>query len=128
MEIKKFIKEHKTEIIIGGAIVTGVAATVLAIKFGKCKVSTVDASKILKEVTKAIPNFAKNDLPIPQWEGFEIIEHWTENGVQNMILNCHVCDLGPLGEHLMSDMLTQANPDIPIEMILSYGSACWVGM
>ena len=128
MEVKSFIKAHKTKIIIGGIIVTGVVATIFAIKFGKGKMPTVNTSKILEEITKAIPNFAKNDLPIPHWEGFEISEHWTENEVQNMILSCHVCDLGTLGEHLMGDMLTQANPDIPIEMILSYGSSCWVGM
>lgn len=122
MEIKKFIKDHKTEIIIGGVIVTGVAATILAIKFGKGKMPTVDTSKILEEITKAIPNFAKNDLPKPTWEHFQIIEHWTEGGVNNMIITGFAPWMGELGEHLINDSLTWANPDIPVEMVLTYAS------
>lgn len=122
MEIRKFIKDHKTEIIIGGVIVTGVAATILAIKFGKCKAPSVDASKIL-EMAKAIPNFAnKNDLAKPNWEHFQIIEHWTEDGVNNMIITGFAPWMGELGEHLINDSLTWANPDIPVEMVLTYAS------
>lgn len=124
MEIKKFAKDHKKELIIAGVVLGVTAITIIAIKAKK------DPTKELSEILKGLAERALRvkDLPKPSWEGMDIFEHWTENEVQNMILTCHVYDLGPLGEHLMNDMLTQANPDIPIEMVLSYGSSCWVGM
>ncbi len=123
MEIKKFAKGHKKELIIAGVVLGITAITIIAIKAKK------DPTKELNEILKGLAERALRvkDLPKPSWEGMEIFEHWTENEVQNMILSCHVCDLGNLGEHLMNDILTQANPDIPIEMVLSYGSSCWVG-
>ena len=123
MKIKQFAKDHKKELIVTGIVIGAAAIAIIAIKAKK------DPTKELNEILKGLAERALRvkDLPKPSWEGMEIFEHWTENEVQNMILTCHVCDLGPLGEHLMNDMLTQANPDIPIEMVLSYGSSCWIG-
>ena len=122
MEIKKFIANHKKEIIIGGVVITGVAATILAIKLGKGKVPTVDTSKVMEQAMKAMPNFMKNDLAKPTWDHFEVIEHWFEGGANNMIITGYAPWMGELGEHLINDPLTWANPDIPIEMVITYGS------
>lgn len=115
MDIKTFAEKHKTELIIGGVVVVGVAATVFAIKRKRSPVKDLD--KIAATIKESMLN---NNLGIPNWEGMEIFEHWNEGGFQNMILKCHVCDLGKLGENMMNDMLTQCNPDVPIEMVLTY--------
>lgn len=127
MEVKKFVKDHKKGLIIGGVVVGTVAGFIILWKVFKVK-NPKKAAEIASNTFKVFEFGIGKDLPKPLWEGMEIIEHWSESdGAQNMILNCHVCQLGELGEHLMNDMVTQANPDIPIEMILSYGSSCWVG-
>lgn len=115
MELRKFVKDHKKELIIGGVVVVGVAATVFAIKRKRSPAKDMDA--ICGMIKETMQN---NNLGIPNWEGMEIFEHWNEGGFQNMILKCHVCDLGKLGENMMNDMLTQCNPDVPIEMVLTY--------
>lgn len=110
MNIKQFFKNHKKKIIIGAVIASATVISILATKYPKT------AEVILPKL------FNNTDLPKPDWEGFEINEHWTENGVQNMILSTFAYRLGEFGEHLMDDILTQANPDIPIEMIISYSA------
>lgn len=124
MNSKQFAKDHKKELIIAGVVAGVAVVTVITIKLKKNPLKNLTADDISKLLSENV--FHVKDLPKPSWDGVEIIEHWNEMGAQNMILNCHVCDLGKLGENLMNDLLTQANPDIPIEMILSYGSSCWV--
>ena len=115
MDLKKFAKDHKKELIIGGVAVVGITATVILLKHKKDPVKELDAiCRMIKN------NMLDNGLGIPNWEGIQVLEHWNEDGIQNMILKCHVCDLGKLGENMMNDMLTQCNPDIPIEMVLTY--------
>ena len=114
MEIKKFIKDHKKEFIVTGVVVAGVTLTVIALK--KAKTPTKELQKICEKIAALPPR----DLTIPDWNGMEIFEHWTEDHVQNMILKCHVTQLGELGEHLLDDFATQCNPDIPVELVLTY--------
>ena len=117
MEIKKFIKDHKKEFIVTGVVVAGVTLTVIALK--RKKDPAWQLQKICEMISELPPSI-KHDLTIPNWNGMEIFEHWTEDHVQNMILKCHVTQLGELGEHLLDDFATQCNPDIPVELVLTY--------
>lgn len=125
MDIKKFAKDHKKELIIGGVVITVAAGSVVAWKLFKGKVLDITKDYIPKlfAVAKTAMN---NDLPKPTWDGIEVLEHWNEGLYQNMILNCHPYDLGKLGDLLINDLATQANADLPVEIILSYGSSCWI--
>lgn len=125
MSIKKFAKDHKKELIIGGVVITVAAGSVVVWKLLKGKVPNIPKDYIPKlfAVAKTAMN---NDLPKPTWDGIEVLEHWNEGLYQNMILNCHTYDLGKLGENLMNDLVTQANADLPVEIILSYGSSCGI--
>ena len=111
MNIKQFIKDHKKKIIIGAAIASATIIAIWATKHPKA------ADVVLPEL------FPNSYLPKPDWDGFDIDMHWTENGIQNMILTTFAYRLGELGEHLIDDILTQANPDIPVDIVVSYSAS-----
>ena len=81
MDLRKFMNDHKKELVIGGVVVVGVAATIFAIKRKRSPAKDLDA--ICGMIKETMQN---NNLGIPNWEGMEIFEHWNEGDFQNMIL------------------------------------------
>lgn len=112
-KIKEFVVKNKKEIlIVGGSIIVIGIGVFAIIKFKK------NGLEIANKVTASLPNLVKNDLPLPDWKGVTVYNHWFEdNYSRNIILNAPVWELGNLGDNLVK---LGANPDIPIEMILSY--------
>ena len=108
MKFKKFVKDHKTELAIAGTVVAA-AAVGFAIYKSKSKTTSV----------RMLDRFS---LPKPEWEGFEIDKHWMDADCNILIASTHICNLGELGNLLMNDSITSANPDIPVELAIVYGS------
>lgn len=99
MEIKKFIKDHKKELIIGGLVVAGVATAVYVVK------------------TKKAP-------PVQTGEDFHAIvntmlNNWDDIGVTQMITGAaHVENLGELGQHMIAN--NNADPNDVIQFVIAH--------
>lgn len=112
-KIKKFWEENKIKIIAVGSGLAAVGGGVLWFKLTK-----KSALEVAAEATSHLPNLVKNDLPIPKWDGIEVFNHWFEDDyVRNMILSIPAYKMGEFGDKLID---LGANPDVPIEMVLSY--------
>ena len=102
MEIKKFVKDHKKELIIGGLVIAGVATAVYVVK------------------TKKAPPA----VPAPTGEDFHAIvntmlNNWDEVGVTQMITGAaHVENLGEIGQHLIAN--NNASPDDVIQFVIAH--------
>ena len=116
-KVKKFVKEHKTEFIIGGcALLAGVGGGYyIYFKYGK-KEPPVQANFV-------VSRYVKDDLPKPNWGiHYDIQEHWMDpsSGCPMMILDTYLPCLGEFGEKLINECC--ANPDIPVGIIMTYGN------
>lgn len=115
-KIKKFCKEHKTGLIIGGlTTLAGLGGGYyICQKYGK-KDPPVQANFV-------VTRYVTNNLPKPDWGiHYDIQEHWKDGESQcpMMILDTYLPCLGELGEKLMNDCC--ANPDIPVGIVMMYG-------
>ena len=112
-KIKKFWEENKVKIIAVGSGTIAIVGGALWIKS-----KNVSALETAEKITSHLPNLVKNDLPVPKWDGVEVFNHWFEDDyIRNMILSCPAYKMGELGDKLID---LGANPDISIEMVLSY--------
>ena len=94
-KLKKWIKEHKKEILIGTASVIAIGTIgYLGIKVGK------KTLKINGSVIEANIRDIDVDLDVAT-----VTEAWTEDGVTNMILNdFNVKDIGELGADMIKNI------------------------
>ena len=91
-KIKRFVNEHKVEIISVGAVTLGIALCAIGVK-----------SKLAyKKTLNVIPDLADNvDIPTDFAVG-EITELWNDGGYLNAIVNnVTTKDIGRLGEEFV---------------------------
>ena len=117
-KVKKFVKEHKKELIIGGLATLSVlgGGYYLGSKYSK-KETPVQANFV-------VSRYVNDNLPKPNWgTAYDIQEHWMDasNGCPMMILDTFLPYLGEFGEKLINEC--GANPDIPVGIIMCYGNS-----
>ena len=114
-KVKKFVKNHKKEIIIiGVSFLTGGAAYVVGKHFAE-KTDPVQANFV-------VSRYVSQELPKPDWGiHYDIQEHWMDpsTGCPMMILDTYLPCLGEFGEKMINEF---ANPDIPVGIIMTYGN------
>jgi len=107
-KIKKFCKDNKAAIImsvIGGSVAIGTWAY---------WIHSLNQRNV--SVAQSVP-----DLPIPDWGShYDIQEHWKVCGDEGcvMVLDTFLPYLGDFGEKMIENF---ANPDIPVNIIMTYG-------
>lgn len=116
-KVKKFVKDHKTEIIIGILGATAIGG-------GLYYVGTKRAKTMLPvQANFVVSRYVTENLPKPDWgKSYDIQEHWMDpsTGCPMMILDTFTYCLGEFGEKLMNEL--NANPDIPVGIIMTYGN------
>lgn len=92
-KMKKFLNEHKVEIISAGAVVLGVALYAIGVK----------AKSTTKKIVDVIPDLADNvDIPTDFAVG-ELTDLWKEGEWLNAIVNnVTTKDLGRLGDEFVN--------------------------
>lgn len=116
-KIKKFVSEHKKEIIVGACVMLGCAGGgyYICSKYAKTK-QPVQANFV-------VSRYVTEELPKPDWgKAYDIQEHWMDpsSGCPMMILDTFLPYLGEFGEKLINEC--GANPDIPVGLIMTYGN------
>jgi len=113
-KVTKWFGQHKKEIIIGGiALIAGIG--------GGYYFSQKTVNK--QQINLVVSRYVNNELPKPDWGiHYDIQEHWMDSNTccPMMILDTYLPCLGELGEKLMNEC--NANPDIPVGIIMTYGN------
>ncbi len=103
-KLKKFVNEHKTEMIVTGGIAIGVLLSAVGVKKMK-----------LWNTTGELPNL-KNDVKIPEnFSVGKVVDLWNEGRYLNTIVDkITVKDIGRLGEEFIKHGLVTDNATVDI--------------